>query len=298
MSKSNFNKRSTNIIGPYIDRIISLHLSEAFFIKYFFTAFPINSSFIRLESLILDDLDVDNAISVLTSLMFLPRLFLLTIYFHDFVEEEHVIYQLIFRLPVLKFAKFLFVLGDIPPFPLATSEHQQSNTLEHLVVDNLSSPASIYTLLSYTPQLRRLSVNWITSNEKLPREQLIIPINLTHIFLTHWHLSFDEFELFISTIGSQLEFLHVSIAKETASLNAHRWQQLILCHIPRLRTFIFDYYGPMIKDANGNNLCRTLLDQFSSPFWIERQWFFAHRHRRIFESEEPSIAFYSTQSRW
>ena len=68
--------------------------------------------------------------------------------------------------------------------------------------------------------------------------------------------------------------------------------------MPRLRTFIFDYYGSMIKDANGNNACRTLLNQFSSSFWIQRQWFFAHRHRQIFQSEEPSLAFYSIQSRW
>ncbi|CAF3826583.1 unnamed protein product, partial [Rotaria sp. Silwood1] len=253
MSKLDFKKRSTNIIARYIHRIISLHISEAFFIEYFFTSFPINSSFIHLESLTLDDLDVNNAISILTSLALLPQLFSLTIIFDNCLNEERNICQLIFRLPVLKFAKLLFEdSGDgIPSFPVATSVHQQSSTLEHLVIDNLCSQAMIYTFLSYTPRLRRLSTNWLSLNVRLPT-QLIIPINLTHLSLSHCRLSFDDFESFIATIGSQLELLRISIVNNIASLNAYRWQQLILRHMPRLRTFVFDYFGPMIKDVNGN----------------------------------------------
>ncbi|CAF1396998.1 unnamed protein product [Adineta steineri] len=66
--------------------------------------------------------------------------------------------------------------------------------------------------------------------------------------------------------------------------------------MPRLRTFLFDYHGSLNKDADGNNRCRTLLDEFSSPFWIERQWFFAHSHYHRF-SQEACLAFYSTQIR-
>ncbi|CAF4121691.1 unnamed protein product [Adineta steineri] len=64
--------------------------------------------------------------------------------------------------------------------------------------------------------------------------------------------------------------------------------------MPRLCTFLFDYHGPLIKDAHGNNRCRTLLDEFSSPFWIEQQWFFAHSHCHHF-STEAYLAFYSTK---
>jgi hypothetical protein len=252
MSKSNFEKRSTNIMTPNIDRIISLQISEAYFIKYFFTSFSINSSFIRLESLELDSLNIESVISILTNLILLPRLFSLTISFYGFVEKDYVIYQLIIRLPVLKFVKLLFGdSGGRLPFLLAISKHQQSNTIEHLVVDTLCSPARIFTVLSYTPQLRRLSADWIAFNENLPIEQLIIPLNLTHISLSHWYLSFDKFESFISIIGSQLESLRISIDDDTEWLYAHRWQQLILRYMPHVRTFNFDYMGSMIKDANG-----------------------------------------------
>jgi hypothetical protein len=299
MSKSNFKNRSTNIIGPHIHQILSLHLSEEFFIKYFVTLFPIDLSFIHLESLTLNALDPDIAILVLTSLALLPRLFSLTIIFDDYPKEEGDIFQLIFRLPVLKFAKLLFEDSgnEIPSFPVATSINQQSSNLEHLVIDNLSSPAHIYTLLSYTPRLRRLSTHWLSFNVRLPAEQLIIPPNLTHLSLNRCHLSFDGLESFITTIGSQLEVFRISMDNKTTSLNADWWQQLILRHMPRLRTFVFDYFGPMIEDANGNIACRTLIDQFSSPFWIERQWFFGHRHCQ-FSDLDSSIAFYSTQSYW
>jgi hypothetical protein len=299
MSKSNFKKRSTNIIAPHIHQIISLHLSQAFFIKYFVTLFPIDLSFIRLESLTLDALDPDSAIWVLTSLASLPRLFSLTIIFNNYPKEEGDIFQLIFRLPVLTFAKLLFddCGNGIPSFPVATSIYQQSSTLEHLVIDNLVSLASIYTLLSYTPRLRRLSAHWLAFNVKLSTEQLIIPLNLTHLSLNRCHLAFDDLESFITTIGSQLEVFRISMDNNMTSLNADRWQQLILRHMPHLRTFVFDYYGPMIEDANGNIACRTLIDQFSSPFWIERQWFFGHRHSQ-FSDLHSSIAFYSTQSYW
>jgi hypothetical protein len=301
MSKSNFKKRSTNIIAPHIHQIISLHLSEAFFIKYFVTSFPFDLSFIHLESLTLDGLDPDSAISVLTSLALLPRLFSLTIIFDDYPKEEGDIFQLIFRLPVVTFVKLWFedsAGNTMPSFPVATSIYQQSSTLEHLVIDNLSSPAYIYTLLSYTPRLRRLSTHWLSFDFKLPTEQVIIPLNLTHLSLNRCHLSFDDLESFITIIGSQLEVFRISMDNNMTSLNADRWQQLVLRHMPHLRTFVFDYFGRMINDANGNIACRTLIDQFSSPFWIERQWFFGHRHEQFSDLYSSSIAFYSTQSYW
>ncbi|CAF1215062.1 unnamed protein product [Adineta steineri] len=167
-------------------------------------------------------------------------------------------------------------------------------TLEYLTVDSPHHLTSIYNLLSYTPRLRRLSVGHILCNSYRPLEQFILPRNLTSISLCYWSLSFDEFASFIAITGSGLEFLRISITDETALSNAYQWQQLILRHMPRLRTFLFDYHGPLIKDADGNNCCRTLLDEFSSPFWIERQWFFAHTHCHNLFKEEY-LSFYSTK---
>ncbi|CAF0992894.1 unnamed protein product [Adineta steineri] len=296
MSKSDFNKRSINIIRPYMNQIISLQLSEPFFIKNFFRKFPIDTSFNRLESLVLNDLNVDDDVSILNSLAQLPRLFSLKIFCYD-CNELFIIFQSIFLLPVLQYAKILCSnFGARFPFPLATSDNQRSMTLEYLAFDGPPHFSSIYNLLSYTPGLRRLSVDQIWRDRYTPLIQFILPRNLTSISLCHCRLSFDEFASFIAIVGSELNFLRISIVHQTALSNAYQWQQLILHHMPRLRTFLFDYHGSLNKDADGNNRCRTLLDEFSSPFWIERQWFFAHSHYHRF-SQEACLAFYSTQIR-
>ncbi|CAF0971015.1 unnamed protein product [Adineta steineri] len=133
-------------------------------------------------------------------------------------------------------------------------------TLEYLAVNNPPDLSSIYNLISYTPRLRRLSfrANTLYIRDR-PLEEFILPHNLTSISLCYWDLSFDEFASFIAIVGSKLEFLRISIIHKTALSNAYQWQQLILRHIPRLRTFFFDYHGPLIKDADGNSRCRTLL---------------------------------------
>ncbi|CAF1376482.1 unnamed protein product [Adineta steineri] len=299
MSKSDFNKRSINIIRPYMNQTISLQLSEPFFIKNFFTSFPIDTSFNRLESLVLNDLNVDDDVSILNSLAQLPRLFSLKIFCYD-CNELFLIFQSIFCLPVLQYAKILCSnFGARFPFPLATSDNQRSMTLEYLAFDGPPHLSSIYNLLSYTPRLRRLSVEHIWGDSYIPLEKFVVPRNLTSISLCYWGLPFDELASFIAIVGSELEFLRITITHETALSNAYQWQQLILRHMPRLRTFLFDYYGPLIKDADVDSRCRTLLDEFSSPFWIERQWFFAHTHchGHHFYPAEVCLAFYSTQMR-
>ncbi|CAF0898321.1 unnamed protein product [Adineta steineri] len=297
MSKSNFNKRSINIIRPYMNQIISLQLSETFFIKNFFTSFRSDTSFNRLESLILKKLNVNRSVAILISLAQLPRLFSFKIFCFE-CNELFTIFESIFRLPVLRYAKVLcssFVTTF--PFPIATSDNQRSMTLEYLSFPFPPDLTSIYNLLSYTPRLRRLSVESILDTRYKPLKQFIQPRNLTSISLCYWDLSFDKFASFIAIVGSELEFLRISIKHPTALSNVYQWQQLILRHMPRLRTFLFDYHGPLIKDADGNSCCRTLLDEFTSPFWIERQWFFAHSHCHHFSQKEEWLAFYSTQMR-
>ncbi|CAF3527726.1 unnamed protein product [Adineta steineri] len=297
MSKSDFNKRSINIIRPYMNQIISLQLSESFFIKNFLASFPIDTSFNRLESLILKDLNVNHDISILISLAQLPRLFSLKIFFFE-CSELFIVFQLILRLPVLQYANILCSSWTITvPFPLATNDNQRSMTLKYLAFDGLPRLSKIYNLLSYTPRLRRLSIEHIWGDSYTPLVQFIVPRNLTSISLCSWYLSFNKFASFIAIVGSELEFLRISITHKTALSNAYQWQQLILRHMPRLRTFLFEYHGSLTKYANGNNRCRALLDEFTSPFWIERQWFFAHSHCHCLSQEQVCLAFYSTQMR-
>jgi hypothetical protein len=95
--------------------------------------------------------------------------------------------------------------------------------------------------------------------------------NLTHISILHGYLLFDEFEIFIKSISSQLKMLKFKTHRDAAYLNADRWEQLIQQHIPHLRTFRFKYrqsiYGYFEVTPNHERINR-----FTSAFWIEKQW--------------------------
>ncbi len=138
-----------------------------------------------------------------------------------------------------------------------------------------------------------MSADWIVHSQALPTKQLIFPLNLTHLSLSHWFLSFDEFVSLISIIGYQLELLYISLSRDIQCLNAHRWQQLISRYMPRLFKFNFHYGVPMVQDINGYTDCQELVDQFSSSFWIERKWFFAYKHRQV--SNQEYLLFYCIQ---
>lgn len=69
--------------------------------------FTFDSSFVRLESVSLHDMTSDKLIPLLTRLISFPRLFSLSIDLADSLKRKGAVYRLIFRLPVLKYGKFI-----------------------------------------------------------------------------------------------------------------------------------------------------------------------------------------------
>jgi hypothetical protein len=80
----------------------------------------------------------------------------------------------------------------------------------------------------------------------------------------------------------QVTILHISTGYDVAYLDANRWQQFILTHMKHLKTFDLHHTGCERAYYNNNNpiTYHDLVEKFVSPFWIERQWFFAHQHGR------------------
>ena len=67
--------------------------------------------------------------------------------------------------------------------------------------------------------------------------------------------------------------LTLSAFDHSSYLDADLWEQLISQHMPQLRKFHFQH-----RESSNNNLQLTphhqLINQFTSPFWIARQWIF------------------------
>ena len=293
--KSTFQYRCKHIIKPNIHRIISFRLSNYLMNDLFFELFTIDSSFVRLESLTLTAVNIDNVIQLLTSLICLPRFYTLSFIVNRsclVVKDMEHIFTLIFRLPVLKYGKFLFgKYGLHSSLSIPVNNQQVYSPIEHLIIDSYCPIDQFNTMLSYTPRLRYFSCRYITSSESIQREVSIIPFYLTHLSFKIFHLSFDEFQLFIIKICSQLKRLRIRTSYCPTFLDANRWEWLISQHMKYL--CIFDFKHSMcITTVEDMNVFYTMINQFTSSFWIERQWFFGHRyHLRT----TGRMEFYSTK---
>jgi hypothetical protein len=255
-------------------QIFSINLSSGYQNDYFLSWFIFDSSLHRLESIFIDvhDFKKDTFISLLVNFASLPRLFALTIKCHT-DKNLNDIYRLIFALPTLKYNK-LTLYGHQQPisFPIVTNE--QFSTIESLSVHHYCSFNELATLISYTPRLRCLS-SYI--NEQTHSSiRTILPITLSNLTCLDMRLfgSFDEAEIFIRKINAKLKILSIKQVEDIASLDAHRWEQIILQCFPDLEKFYLNYFDNVNEDHQ-YPVYSGELNQFSSSFWIERQWVFS-----------------------
>lgn len=278
ISKSKFKDCCSYLIKENLSRILSLHFSNPLTLDLFLSLFKLNSSFIKLESIIFTQINFEKLESILLNLTFLPHLYSLTINNNIEVCDSSQIYRLIFDLPVLKSCiispKFY---GGSLSLNLAK---ESISSIEYLSINRHCSLNQFLALLSYTPKLRRLSNLSIseTPNTNLNYLSLISP-KLTHISIKLWRMSFESFKYFSLKLFSHLEVLNICTRADDYYLIAERWEQLIINSMPNLRIFDFQHYWEPVDNSDvEQDTYHRLIDRFTSAFWINRQWFFAHQH--------------------
>ncbi|CAF4684268.1 unnamed protein product, partial [Rotaria sp. Silwood2] len=98
--------------------------------------------------------------------------------------------------------------------------------------------------------------------------------NLTYLSIHLFDAKFDEFEMFIRKIYSKLKVLGViNESDDIDFLDSHRWKQLILQYLPSLEKLYLQYFED-INDDYKYPIYSGKLNQFSSSFWVKRQWIF------------------------
>jgi len=272
-SKSIIEQRCQQFIIPNRHRIRSLNLIGQLLIDEVFNHHIINSSFTRLELLILNSITIHKLPIILSSLNSLPCLFSLIILmqYYDFNVDD--IYQSILSLSTLKYS-YLSVFNyesSSAIMPIVINEYV--STIKYLVIDHSCSVNSLISLLCCTPQLRHLTCKrLIRVDENIREISSITTPYLTYIYIGVCYINFSVFEIFIKKISSRLKELHIHIFGIIDYLDANRWEQLIKEHMPHLRKFYFTY------EQSINNKVRypsyTIINQFNSSFWIQRKWFF------------------------
>jgi hypothetical protein len=261
----------------YGNQIFSMKIKLPFTKNPFFFLFFLDSSLNRLESLSVVEIGNDILLSLLISLVRLPRLFSLTIATWGCNENIKQVYPLIMALPTLKYYQFWFP-GDKYSISLPIATNQQFSSIEHLVIEHSCTFNELSAIISYTPQLHRLSSkNALISN---PNIGIISPTalsNLTHLSIGLKGVTFDEFEIFIRKMSSKLKVLSViSESQDIIYLDAHRWEQLILQYLPQLETFSLRFYHSEqnVDKESRYSTYSGRSNEFSSSFWIKRQWLF------------------------
>ncbi|CAF4833839.1 unnamed protein product, partial [Rotaria sp. Silwood2] len=124
--------------------------------------------------------------------------------------------------------------------PLSIAINKYSS-IEHLVINNGCYLHELISLLSYVPQLRRISLFDLYGTFIKQRESHSIVFNyLTHISINKTNMTFDELELLIRNHFPQIQSLYFSKSFDNEFLNANRWERFISSYMSQLR--IFDFY--------------------------------------------------------
>ncbi|CAF3289079.1 unnamed protein product [Rotaria socialis] len=240
------------------------------------SSFNFDSSFNRLESLVISSIEPDLLLSILPKLALLTRLFSLKIDALPTLEDLSIFYQFIFSLPKLKYIKYTTPdskdSNTTISLPAATKE--QITSIEYFIIDHLCTYDQLSNLLSYTPNLRYLKyLNLYGNKSDVQSIKLGTFPYLTHLSINNYEMNFDEFEIFIKKFNcSQLKILSFStIVDDLSYLNSDRWEQFILQNLTQLKEFYFKFQASLYSEYQTPPYSGAQ-NPFMSQFWIQRQW--------------------------
>ena len=261
---------------PNKHRILSLYFDNELIIDTILKHCMIDSSFHRLQSIEFDELTPDYFVMLLFYLRSLPRLFSLSaLLFGNWTGDLGSIYRMIFSLPALKYNNLLFESDDPNEqlnisLPFTTNE--RFSTVEHLNIRHSCTTGQLFSILRHTPELRHLTCeNLIGSGSR--SEQFVTVSDLKYLSISCASMKLVEFESIIKILSSQLQVLNIRHFHDEDYFDADRWERMIKNHIPHLSKFHYEY-REFDSSEYLENCLYVKMNQFTSPFWTERPWFF------------------------
>ena len=293
ISKSKFKCYNGHVLQPNIHRIGSLRLSDVFMYDYILSSIPKLSEFQQLQTLILYDIESKYLEDILNQLYSLSSLSSLVISSIDHMKNKNTIYRQIFNLSVLKYCK-LSLLGWDSESTLSMCTNKYSS-IEYLIIMNDVRYDQLHSLLPYVPQLRRLSIhspriNYTEQETAYPS----LAINLMHFSLKISSQTFDSLTQIMRDLCRNVQVLHLTAEGDCLAvtyIDASKWEQLIINHLPNLR--VFDIYIKWFMCSGTDRLrIDSQINQFTSSFWTERQWFFSYQF--LSTKHSSYVLFYST----
>jgi len=295
ISKPTFDRFYDDIILKNMHRISSLVLAEPLNIFYIPLLLQNTSKFAQLKSVTFFYIDLNYVKNTLNCLVFSRTLCSLAIQSTNVqcITNTTEFYQSIFQLSTLKYCKLSFVSGVFTDL-LRISSDEEPSSIEHFVLNCHCTWQFLAALLSYVPRLRRLFIHGLHGDAHNQAEEFFnVPNELIRVSLCLFSIEFDQFSELSTILFSNLQVLHLSVYNRQY-INAIKWEELIRSSMPYLRVFdIKCADSTLFKDQNDNSIsCQSIMHDFKSSFWIERQWFFTHRHHC---EKKPNEIFYSAK---
>ena len=286
ISKPNFNTYFTNTIIPNLHRVKSLHLSILSHTNSVLFSLDNFIELTRLETLIFDnisrlylfDLRYFHALSRLTSLIIIGN---------DYRDDQEIIYSRVFQLSTLKYFKVSLDDRRRPASNTLFTSTNITSPIEHLVIENIIHIDLLYAILSYVPHLRRLMIRSLIGLDKRNDPSLNILTEFTHFTIGLCDLPFSDFQLLAHNVLRHLRILCISTENNRTYLEANQWEDIISASIPNLEIFDFQC---SYSTAQSSEL---MFSDFTTPFWTDRQWFFALQHPD--KQSSRSTLFYTTK---
>jgi hypothetical protein len=151
--------------------------------------------------------------------------------------------------------------------------NEKPSTIEHLVLDFPCALKEITSLLQHTPNLQRLTCErLVDTDETYNNKESLTLSHLTNVTIDDCEIGFDNLEIFLKEISSNLQLFRLKTSL-ASYLDPKRWKQLIKTHIPHLHEFHFECHADA-EDMIDITPDPEMLIQFTSPFWMERNWLF------------------------
>jgi hypothetical protein len=275
LSKSTFEYYHKNIILPNKHRINYLRLSNPFTVDIIFSPPLLISKFLSLETLILDHINAKYLHNILKHAALLPKLSSLVLHLADHIEDPSQLFVHIFRLSKLKSCQLTYQIKDNQnPSSLFFIEHKRSS-IEHLVINGRFPYNSLDDLFFHLPKLRYLSMNCLVRC-RINIDPVCTSLKyLKYVSLKLDGINFKQLEKLIKHFFHRVEILRLTTRFDEDYLEAKRWEKLIISSLPNLRIFDINHHD-YVREKNVTY--HDLINQFNSPFWIEKQWFFTHQH--------------------
>ncbi|CAF2953741.1 unnamed protein product [Rotaria sp. Silwood2] len=280
-----------NFLLPNKHRINRIHVSNPFIVHTFFLPSYGISKFSKIEILRVYDIKSIYIKNILDFLMDLPELYSLTINVIDNIDDVNIFYIKIFGL-----SKLTFCQVEYKSIPNKTNTNYLVidatifSPLQQLIINADFPTNSLDILFSYLPQIRRLSIDRLTPSTTKEIKPIIMP-HLKHVTLKLNNIKFNEFEQIMKNFFENIQILSINTNNDQDYIQATKWEQLIINHIPDLSIFSLYYDGIDSTTSIHNHFqLNELVENFNSTFWIERKWFFNYQYVNE-ESSDGGIVY-------